>query len=91
MLIIVLIVVVAVVLSLPRTRGRIVEEIKAASDHFLVNFLRATSGFGAELTEDGKTEQKLWREQRWRNLRGLALRSKEAFSNQQSVKKGQEK
>jgi hypothetical protein len=48
-----------------------------------LNVLRRTSQFGGELTEDGKAEQKLWREQRLRNLRGLALRVKESFSSKE--------
>ena len=51
------------------------EELKALSDLLLLLFLRATSQFGSELTQDGKAEQRLWRDQRLRDLRGLALRS----------------
>jgi len=40
------------------------EWIKDLSDKLVIWFLRATSGFGKELTEDGKREQALWREQR---------------------------
>lgn len=53
------------------------EWIKDLSDKLLIWFLRRTSGFGKELTRDGKTEQTLWREQRLRNLTGLAIRSRE--------------
>jgi hypothetical protein len=76
----VLVVVIAAVLLffLPRTRGWILEEIKALTDVVIIGFLRRSSRFGGELTEDGRGEQKLWREQRLRNLRGLALRSREA-------------
>jgi hypothetical protein len=42
--------------------------------------LRVTSGFGKELTRDGLKEQALWREQRLKNLQGLALRSRQRFS-----------
>jgi hypothetical protein len=42
-------------------------------------FLERTSGFEGELTRDGGIEQKLWREQRSRNLRGLTLRSHQRF------------
>ena len=56
------------------------EWLKDLSDRLIIWFLRASSGFGKELTIDGKREQELWREQRLRNLRGLALRSKERFS-----------
>jgi hypothetical protein len=52
------------------------EWIKYLSDKLVIWLLRASSGFGKELTTDGKREQELWREQRLRNLRGLALRSR---------------
>jgi len=55
------------------------EWIKDLSDRLIIWFLRVSSGFGKELTLDGKREQELWREQRLRNLRGLALRSHERF------------
>ena len=75
-----LVVIVALVLFVPRIREWLLEEIKTFSDFLLLNFLRRTSQFGSELNEDGKAEQKLFREQRLRNLRGLALRSKEAIA-----------
>jgi hypothetical protein len=53
------------------------EWIKHLSDKLLIWFLRTTSSFGKELTLDGKSEQDLWREQRLRNLKGLAIRSRE--------------
>jgi hypothetical protein len=53
------------------------EWLKNLSDRLIIWFLRVSSGFGKELTIDGKREQELWREQRLRNLRGLALRSQE--------------
>jgi len=53
------------------------EWMKHLSDKLLIWFLRATSGFGKELTHDGRTEQGLWREQRLRNLKGLAIRSRQ--------------
>ena len=53
------------------------EWIKDFSDKLLIWFLRVTSGFAGELTRDGQHEQRLWREQRLRNLKGLALRSHE--------------
>jgi cytochrome c biogenesis protein ResB len=68
-----------VLLFLRRTRHWLLEQLKAASDTVVIFFLRSTSQFGSELTEDGKTEQKLWREQRLRNLQGLALRSKQRW------------
>lgn len=55
------------------------EWLKDLSDRLIIWFLWASSGFGKELTLDGKREQELWREQRMRNLRGLALRSRERF------------
>ena len=55
------------------------EWLKDLSDRLIIWFLRVSSGFGKELTIDGKREQGLWREQRRRNLRGLALRSQERF------------
>jgi len=55
------------------------EWLKDLSDRLIIWFLRVSSGFGKELTIDGKREQELWREQRLRNLRGLALRSEERF------------
>jgi hypothetical protein len=57
------------------------EWIKDLSDKVLIWFLRTTSGFGKELTRDGKSEQRLWREQRLRNLKGLAIRSRERFGS----------
>ena len=53
------------------------EWIKDLSDRLVIGFLRATSRFGKELTRDGRAEQALWREQRLRNLEGLALRSRQ--------------
>jgi len=55
------------------------EWIKDLSDRLIIWFLRVSSGFGKELTVDGKREQELWHEQRLRNLSGLALRSHERF------------
>jgi hypothetical protein len=57
------------------------EWIKDFSDKLLIWFLRATSRFGKELTRDGHKEQGLWREQRLRNLKGLAIRSRERFGS----------
>ena len=75
----------AALFFLPNFRRWFVEELKALSDRLLLWFLRSTSQFGRELTKDGVDEQRMWREQRLRNLRGLALRSKEAFSSQRSA------
>jgi hypothetical protein len=55
------------------------EWIKHLSDKLIIWFLRVTSRFGKELTRDGKAEQAAWREQRLRNLEGLAIRSRERF------------
>jgi hypothetical protein len=55
------------------------EWIKDLSDRLVIWFLRATSRFGKELTKDGRAEQALWREQRLKNLEGLALRSRQRF------------
>ncbi|OGQ83344.1 MAG: hypothetical protein A3F90_07915 [Deltaproteobacteria bacterium RIFCSPLOWO2_12_FULL_60_19] len=69
-------------LFLPVFRRGILEELKSFSDALLLRLLRSTSGFGRELTKDGAAEQQMHREQRLRNLRGLALRAKEAGSGQ---------
>lgn len=61
----------------PVARRWVWEELKAFSDFLIVLFLRVTSRFESELTDDGRAEQKLWREQQLRNLRGLALRSRQ--------------
>jgi hypothetical protein len=53
------------------------EWIKEFSDKLLLWVLRVTSRFEKELTSDGRAEQARWREQRLRNLEGLALRSHE--------------
>jgi hypothetical protein len=50
------------------------EWLKDLSDKLLIWLLRSSSGFGKELTADGKVEQQQWREQRLRNLQGLRLR-----------------
>jgi hypothetical protein len=78
---ILLVLIVALIVVFPRSRAWLGEKIKTLSDSLIVNFLRGTSRFGSELTEEGRAEQKLWREQRLRNLRGLALRAKEAIRN----------
>jgi hypothetical protein len=57
------------------------EWIKDLSDRFLIWFLRVTSRFESELTNDGRKEQALWREQRVRNLAGLSLRSRQRHDN----------
>lgn len=85
MALLLLLVIAAIVLWLsPRLRARLLEGIKELSDRFLVFLLRATSGFERQLTEQGRAEQRLWREQRLRNLRGLALRSRQRFDREAS-------
>ncbi len=56
------------------------EWLKDISDKLVIWFLRSTSGFGKELTAEGRREQRQWREQRLRNLQGLAQRSKQHLS-----------
>lgn len=58
------------------------EWLKDLSDKLIIWFLRTSSGFGKELNADGRREQQLWREQRLRNLQGLAQRSKQRFGVQ---------
>jgi hypothetical protein len=53
------------------------EWIKDLSDKVVIWFLRKSSGFGKELTREGRAEQLIWREQRLRNLKGLAMRSRQ--------------
>jgi hypothetical protein len=55
------------------------EFFKHLSDKILIRFLKVTSAFGRELTTEGRDEQKLWREQRLRNLKGLSIMSKERY------------
>ena len=59
------------------------EWFKDLSDKLIIWLLRTTSGFGKELTADGKKEQEQWREQRLRNLEGLALSSKQRFGDKE--------
>jgi hypothetical protein len=62
--------------------GIFMEWIKEVSDKLLLWFLRVTSRFEKELTSDGRAEQALWRDQRMRNLEGLALRSHNRLCSQ---------
>ena len=55
------------------------EWLKDLSDKLVIWLLRSTAGFGKELTSDGRKEQQHWREQRLRNLQGLAQRSRQRF------------
>lgn len=57
------------------------EWLKDLSDKMIIWLLRSTSGFGKELTADGRKEQRLWREQRLRNLQGLAQRSRQSLGD----------
>ncbi len=57
------------------------EILKYLTDKILIWFLEITSGFGKELTGEGRLEQKFWREQRSRNLRGLSLRSEQRYTS----------
>ncbi|MFB3060869.1 MAG: hypothetical protein ACE10C_05795 [Candidatus Binatia bacterium] len=59
------------------------ERIKAFSDTTLAFLLRSTSWFGRELTQEGRAEQDMWREQRLRNIRGLGLISRRRQMRQQ--------
>lgn len=72
-----LLVLIAAALFIPPVRRWAYEKLKAFSDFFVILLLRITSQFESELTQDGKTEQRLWRERRLRDLRGLALRSEQ--------------
>jgi DNA-binding PadR family transcriptional regulator len=74
---IILVAFIALLIVVPAWRERFVEGLKSFSDSAIVSFLRATSRFGAELTEEGWAELVRWREQRLRNLRGLSLRARE--------------
>lgn len=61
------------------------EWLKELSDKLIIWLLHSTSGFGKELTADGRREQALWREQRLRNLQGLAQRSKQRFGDKEKT------
>ncbi|HTM07689.1 MAG TPA: hypothetical protein VL754_04810 [Verrucomicrobiae bacterium] len=75
-LLFILIVIAALLILIPGLRERAIEAIKSISDAWLLGFLIRTSRFGSELTDEGRAEQVRWREQRMRNLRGLAVRAK---------------
>jgi hypothetical protein len=53
------------------------EWIKDLSDKLILWFLHVTGGFGKQLTQKGRREQEMWRERRLRNLKGLAIRSRQ--------------
>ena len=75
-LLLVIIIIVALLIVIPGWRERAVEGFKNLTDDWIIHFLRRTSRFGADLTDDGRAEQLRWTEQRMRNLQGLALRAK---------------
>ena len=58
--------------------------IKTLSDKLILWFLHASSGFGKELTREGRVEQEMWRQQRLRNLKGLAIRSRQRLDAEKS-------
>jgi hypothetical protein len=63
-------------------QGKFMEWIKELSDRLLLWLLRVTSRFEKELTIDGRAEQARWREQRMKNLEGLALRSRHGLRDE---------
>lgn len=54
----------------------IAEQAKACSDMLVLLLIRGTSRFESELTDEGRQEQRMWRDRRMRSLKGLALRAK---------------
>ncbi len=54
----------------------ITEQIKTWSDFLVLRLIRGTSRFESELTEEGRQEQRMWRDRRMRNLKGLAIRAR---------------
>ena len=54
----------------------IAELIKACSDFLVLLLIRGTSRFESELTDEGRQEQRMWRDRRMRSLKGLALRAR---------------
>ena len=83
-IILVFLFILAVLLFIPSFRAWFLEGLKELSDRLLLLFLSLTSGFERELTGHGRSEQKVWREQRLRNLRGLTLRSRQRFEKSSS-------
>jgi hypothetical protein len=61
------------------------ELLKHYTDKLLIAFLKLTSGFAKELTSIGYEEQKAWREQRLRNLKGLSLMSQQRHAKNSRV------
>lgn len=56
------------------------EWIKDLSDKVILWLLHLTGGFGNQLTPKGRREQEIWRERRLRNLKGLAIRSRQRLN-----------
>lgn len=61
------------------------EWLKDLSDQLLIWLLRTTSGFGQELTRDGRREQAHWRDLRLRNLHALALRARQRYGDKEKT------
>ena len=89
-LLFILVIVVALLILIPAWRERLVEGLKYLSDVWILDFLRGTSRFGADLTDEGRAEQLRWAEQRLRNLRGLALRAKSRHPSQSKQEQSSE-
>ncbi len=53
----------------------VAEQVKAGTDFLVLLLVRGTSRFESELTEEGRQEQRMWRDRRMRSLKGLALRA----------------
>ncbi len=82
MSLVLLLVIIALLLSVRSSRDGILEWIKDLSDRLLLGLLRATSRFEGELTNEGKLEQEMWRQQRLRDLQGLRIRSAQRFDKE---------
>jgi hypothetical protein len=63
------------------------EWIRDYSDKLILWFLSVTSEFGKELTDQGRFEQRRWREQRLRDLTGLAIRSRQRLDAKKALSK----
>ena len=61
-------------LLVAQRRHQITEAVKDMSDDVVAGFLRSTSQFGFELTEERWAEQDAFREQRMRDLRDRRAR-----------------
>ena len=78
-LVFLLIIIAALLVLIPGLRERVVEGLKNLTDVWMIGFLRGTSRFGVDLTDEGRAEQRRWSAQRMRDLRGLALRAKRRY------------